>query len=262
MAKRFYKHVTVSPLSSLLGKDAARTGAEGGYAILLDGKPVKTPARTTLAVPSRALAEAIAEEWRGQGETLDPASMHLTRLANTAIDLIAVDRGKIANQIVSYGRSDLLAYRAEEPQALIASQAEQWNPLLEWLEQRYGVQLVTGSGIGFVEQPADTLLALEKAVYEHDDFTLAALHNAATITGSLVLALALAAARLNAEAAGVASALDETFQAEKWAQDAQAESRRNRLASQWTNAFLVALAAHMHPPCIQRQIACRKLCHL
>ncbi|SRR5579885_1644704 len=217
--KRFYKDVSVAP-------------TDGGFAILLDGKPVKTPSRAVLAVQSQMLAEAVAEEWRGQGEDIDPAAMPLTRLANTAIDIVAADRGKTANQILAYGRSDLLAYRAAEPEALVARQNRDWNPLLDWLSERYGARLVTGRGVAFVDQPGEALVALDSAVWAHDDFMLAALHNATTIMGSLVLALALAERRLDARAAFAASTLDESFQAERWGHDAEAAGRHARLAAE------------------------------
>ncbi len=217
--KRFYRDVSVVP-------------ADDGFAVLLDGKPVKTPGREMLIVQPRALAEAIAEEWRGQGEEIDPAAMPLTKLANTAIDIVAPDRGRTANQILAYGRTDLLIYRAEAPQDLVARQNARWNPLLDWLAERYGARLVTGQGVTFVDQPGDALVALDSAVWAHDDFMLAALHNATTLMGSLVLALALAERRLDAEAAFAASMLDESFQVERWGRDAEAEARRERLAAE------------------------------
>jgi chaperone required for assembly of F1-ATPase len=217
--KRFYKEVTAS------------AAADGGWAVLLDGKPVKTPQRALLKLPNLSLAEAMAEEWRGQGETIDPRSMPLTRLAFAAIDSVALDRARVAEQVLRFGKSDLLCYRAEAPPELVARQTVAWDPQLDWLAATHGARLSTGSGIAFIEQPSDALLALEQAVWKHDDFALAALHAAATITGSLALALAVAEAWLSAEDAFALATIDETFQAEKWGRDPEEEVRRARLLS-------------------------------
>lgn len=217
--KRFYKEVAVAP--------------EGeGFAVLLDGKPVKTPGRATLFLPTRPLAEAVAEEWRAQGENIEPASMPLTKLAHTAIDIVTADRGKVANHILSFGRSDLLCYRAEAPAELAVRQRQNWDPLLEWLGEAHGARLRTGEGVGFIQQPGEALTALDEAVWAHDDFALAGLYAAATITGSLALALALAGHRLDAAGAFAASTLDEAWQAEKWGHDSEAIARRNRLSAE------------------------------
>jgi chaperone required for assembly of F1-ATPase len=227
--KRFYKDVSVAE--------------EGGaFRILLDGKPVKTPSRKSLIVPTRALAEAVAEEWRGQGETVELAEMFITRLATAGAD---ANRGHIGEQLLVFGKSDLLCYRAEAPRELAARQVAAWDPLLDWAHQKFGARFAVATGIVFVEQPAEALLALEKAVWDRDDFVLAAVHAAASITGSLVLALALAERRLTAEQAFAASRLDETFQAEKWGQDAEAEARTARLAGELAAAerFLRSLDA-------------------
>jgi chaperone required for assembly of F1-ATPase len=212
--KRFYKQVS------------ATAAPDGGYTVLLDGKPIKTPARTTLILPSPALAEAIADEWRGQGETIDPRSMPLTRLAFAAIDTVAQDRARVAERVLCFGRSDLVCYRAEAPPELVARQTSVWDPLLEWLAEMHSARLLVGAGISFVEQPADALLALEQIIWRHDDFALAGLHSAATITGSLVLALALSSGRVSAAEALMLAMLDEDFQAEKWGRDAEAEQHR------------------------------------
>ena len=222
--KRFYKQVSASAAS------------DSGYTVLLDGKPIKTPARAELRLPSRALAEAVAEEWRGQGETIDPRSMPLTRLAVAAIDTISLDRSRIAEQILHFGKSDLLCYRAESPPELTARQATAWDPLMDWLAETGGARLSVGAGISYIEQPSDALIALERAVWSHDDFALAGLHAAATITGSLVLALALSKARLTAEEALALAMLDEDLQMEKWGRDAEAERRRARLLSELSAA--------------------------
>ncbi|HEV2562742.1 MAG TPA: ATP12 family protein [Rhizomicrobium sp.] len=230
--RRFYKDVSVAEES-------------GAFRILLDGKPVKTPSRKVLAAPTRALAEAIAEEWRGQAESVQLADMIFTRLATAGTESVPANRGHIAEQILGFGKSDLLCYRAEAPRELAAHQAAAWDPLLDWAHRKYGARLAVSTGILFVEQPAEALLALEKAVWDRDDFALAALHAVTSITGSLVLALALAERRLTAGEAFAASRLDETFQAEKWGQDAEAEARAARLAGELAAAgrFLRSLDA-------------------
>jgi chaperone required for assembly of F1-ATPase len=213
---RFYKSVAVAE--------------DGGRFVLhIDGKPVKTPHRALLALPNRALAEAIAEEWLAQRDKIDPKSMPLTQLANTAIALVPEHRSKAAEQILAYGKSDLLCYRAEAPDELIGRQAADWDPILNWADAALGARLAIGQGIGFVEQPAASLLALKKAVWRHDGFGLVGLHAAATATGSLVLALALAEGRLTAGEALELAHLDETWQAEKWGHDAAAEARLVKL---------------------------------
>ena len=221
--KRFYKTVSVA-------EGPAESG--GGFAVLLDDRRLKTPSRSAYALPSRALAEAIAEEWRAQGEEIDPDTMPLTRLVNTAIERVPVNRAPVAEQTLALGKSDLVCYRAEYPQSLIARQAEHWDPLLDWLAQRHGARLATGQGIGFVEQPAEALMALEKAVWHHDDFRLTGLSAAASILGSLVLGLALAEGHLDAAEAFRLATLDEAFQAEQWGADAEAEARLARLKAE------------------------------
>jgi chaperone required for assembly of F1-ATPase len=227
--KRFYREVGVAEEA-------------GAFRVLLDGKPVKTPSRNALALPTRALADAIAGEWRAQTENVDPKSMPLSGLAMAAIDGAAAER---AGQALAFARSDLLCYRAEEPAELVARQAAAWDTLLDWAAERYGARLKIASGIVFVEQSSEALAALERAVAGRSPFHLTALHSAAAITGSLVLALALADGRLTAAEAFAASRLDESFQAEKWGMDAEAEARATRLAAELAAAerFLRSLDA-------------------
>ena len=212
--KRFYKSV-------LVGEDLS---------VLLDGKPIATPAGARLALPTRALADAIAEEWRGQGEIIDPASMPLTKLANTAIDRAAALREDIAVELLRFGMSDLLCYRAIEPDALIARQHAHWTPLLDWAHQTHGARLKWVYGVTHVEQDAGALAALGRALGELDDWTLTGLQTITSITGSLILALAAAAGRLTPLEAFEISRLDETFQAERWGSDSAAEQRAALLA--------------------------------
>jgi chaperone required for assembly of F1-ATPase len=272
--KRFYKEVAVFA-SPLEGEAASRSDAVGGvvvsdntpprnslhefrrspavagstlkgrvgFFILLDGKSAKTPARAPLALPTRALAEAIAEEWRRQGESVRPQTMPLSKLANSAIDRVAGREAEVAEQILAYA-NDLLCYRAAAPAELVARQNARWDPLLEWVAGRYA-PLAVGTGIAHVPQTDETLAAYRRALAVHDAFALAALHNAATVTGSLVLALALAEARLDARQAFALSRLDEAFQAEKWGADAEAESRACALETELVAAErFIRLAKH------------------
>jgi chaperone required for assembly of F1-ATPase len=209
---RFYQAVAV-------------TEEAGGHCVRLDGRPVKTPQQASLLLPQAALAQGIAQEWQAQPGRLDPSTMPLTRLAFAAIDTVAAHRGRIRDEILAYGKSDLLSYRAEAPERLVAREAAAWDPLLDWAAARFGVRLAVGAGIGFVAQPPHATGAFASALDACDDFALTGLHGAAALTGSLVLALALLDDRLVAAQAFALSRLDEIFQAEAWGLDAQAEAR-------------------------------------
>jgi chaperone required for assembly of F1-ATPase len=211
-ARRFYREVSVEPVPA----------AGAAYRILLDGKPVRTPAGAPLAVPGRALAEAIADEWRAQGDTIKPDTMLLTKLANTAIDQVRPNRQTATAQILAFAKTDLVCYRAETPRSLVQRQNAQWDPLLDWARRRYGANLTYGAGIVYVEQSPQALAALERAIAGHDDFALAGLHAAATLLGSTIIALAFSDRHLGAEQAFAAAELDERYQAERWGQDAEA----------------------------------------
>ena len=224
--KRFYKEVSASP----------SPGSLAGFIVLLDGKPVKTPKRVMLTLPNLALAEAIAEEWREQSDTLDTQTMPLTRLAFAAIDVVTPERAHVASEIVKYAKSDLLSYRAEDPPDLVARQAKVWDPLLDWAAETYGARLKVGSGIRHVAQPPEAIAELETAVSRFDEFELAALHTATAITGSLILALALAEEEVDAGEAFDAAMLEEKFQSEKSGIDAEAEKRRRHLLVELTAA--------------------------
>ena len=198
----------------------ARADAEGR--VLLDGRPAKTPGRAPLALPTPALAEAVAEEWAAQGETIDPRSMPLTGLANAAIDRITPDPSAFAGGLAAYGESDLLYYRADRPAALAARQAGAWDPLLDWARRRYDIDFVITAGVIHRPQPAATLERLRAAVGARDPFALAGLHPLVTIGGSLVAALALAEGAIGVDAAWAAVTVDEAWQTEQWGEDAEA----------------------------------------
>ena len=199
--------------------------------VQLDGKPVRTPGRAPLALPNAALAEAVADEWRAVGDTLDPRAMPLTGLANAAIDRVAPDAAAFAATLAAYGESDLLCYRAAEPPELAARQAAAWDPLLDWARARYDVHVETIAGVMHVAQPPATLARLGEALAARDPFALVALQPIVTITGTLIGALALAEGATEAESLWRAAQIDEDWQAERWGEDplaAQARDARRR----------------------------------
>ncbi|MBW8745823.1 MAG: ATPase [Sphingomonas sp.] len=200
--KRFYKEVTVAD-----------------RAILLDGKPVRTPARAELILPTAALADAVAAEWRSQEGDIDPRTMRLTGLSNAAIDRVAPDLAAFTRPLAAYAESDLLCYRADAPPELIARQAEAWDPLLDWAGRRFDVRFTVTSGIVHAPQPAATIARLGQALAAYDAFHLAALAPIVTIGGSLVVALALAEDEVDPDSAFDLTHLDELWQARRWGED-------------------------------------------
>ena len=210
-------------------REAAVSENADGFTVVLDGKPIHTPAKAPLVVPSRALAAAVAAEWQAQGAKLSPQSLPLTRLASTAIDLVATRRGEVVADIAKYAGTDLVCYRASHPPALAARQSLAWQPMLDWIEERYAARLAVAAGIVPVAQPDTSLAALAAAVAAHDTMTLAALNLAANALGSLVLALALIEARIDADAAFALSQLDESYEIERWGEDEEQTRRRAAL---------------------------------
>jgi chaperone required for assembly of F1-ATPase len=190
--------------------------------ILLDGKKVKTPGRRDLALPTDALAGAIADEWNAQEREIEPRMMPLTGLANAAIDRIAPEPAAFARGLAAYGESDRLYYRAEGPAPLVRRQAERWDPILAWARRRYGAKNALATGITHVPQPAETVARLNAAVVARDSFALAGLSPLVTISGSLLIALALAEGSVPLDTAWAAATLDEQWQAENWGEDSEA----------------------------------------
>ncbi|MGH7001299.1 MAG: ATP12 family protein, partial [Stellaceae bacterium] len=186
---------------------------------------LRTPAKARFVVRSKKLAEAIAAEWQAQGETIKPAALPLTRLAGTAIDLVAQRRESIVAEVAKYAATDLVCYRADEPSELAARQRRAWQPHLDWAGARYAALAVT-AGIAPVTQAPEALAAYRNAVAAYDDMTLAALHLATTALGSLVLALALIEGQIAPDEAFAAGELDQSFQIERWGEDAEALARR------------------------------------
>jgi len=205
-------------------KQADVVEADGGFGVALDGRRLKTPGRADLVVPARALAEEIAAEWQGSGETIDPRAMPLTGLASAAIERVAADREAFAAGLARYAESDLTCYRAEGPAALVARQAESWDALLGWARRRYDVDFTTCSGVMHVAQPEETVRKLGHAVASLDHFHLAGLSPLVTIGGSLVAALAVQEEMLPAEDAWEAVSLDDCWQLEQWGEDPEARA--------------------------------------
>lgn len=209
--KRFWKDVETAPDGD-------------GWGVTLDGKPLRTPARKALVVPTAALAEGIADEWRGSAETVDPRAMALTGLANAAIDQVAPDRTAFAKDLARYAEADLACYRAEGPRALVDWQAREWDSLLGWARRRFDVDFSTTVGVIHVAQPPATVERLAHAVAALDAFRLAGLSPLVTIGGSLIAGLAVLEKALTADAAWGAVSVDEAYQLEQWGSDAEAEA--------------------------------------
>ncbi len=211
--KRFWKEVETPPV-------------EGGFAVTLDSRPLKTPAKAPMVLPSRALAQMVAAEWEAVGEEVRPEDMPATRMANAAIDKVSAQFEEVAEMLAAYGDSDLLCYRAREPQALVALQAEKWDPLLDWAAETCGARLEPVGGIIHRPQAPEALAALRREVFALDAFQLSAFHDLVTISGSLVLALATTKARLELEESWSLAVLDELWQERQWGEDAEALARR------------------------------------
>ena len=196
--------------------------ANAGFGVALDGRRVKTPARVDLAVPHRALAEAIAGEWNDCGEEIDPRAMPLTGLANAAVDRVASGPGEFAAMLAQYAQGDLLCYRAEGPQPLVELQARHWDPLLGWARRRFDVDFAITTGIIHVDQPDATVQRLAHAVAVLAPFTLAALSPLVTIGGSLITALAVLEREVPVAVAWDAVSVDDVWQIEQWGADDEA----------------------------------------
>ncbi|OUS33097.1 ATPase [Rhodobacterales bacterium 56_14_T64] len=217
--KRFWEQVSV-------------TESEGRFAIELDGRQVKTPAKAVLSLPTRAMAEAIAEEWRAQDGAVNPHTMPCTRSANAALDKVQIQHIEVADMLAEYGDSDLLCYRAESPIELVQRQNERWNPALDWAATELGVRLILRQGIQHQPQDAKALQSLRTRVQALSAFQLAAFHDLVSMSGSLILGFAAAADWRGAAEIWALSRLDELWQEEQWGPDdeAQADTEIKRLA--------------------------------
>ena len=222
--KRFYKSAEASP-------------AEVGWSVALDGRSIRTPAKRPLVVPTEALAQAIVGEWIAQGDEVKPASMPLTGLAKAALDQVGTERRTFVDSLAAYADGDALLYRAEHPDDLVRRQAAHWNPILDWAERRFGIEFELVEGVIHRPQSDETVARLRAALDSMDDFRLTAMQPLVTISGSLVIALALAEHAINEATAWEAGQLDELYQAEKWGEDTlAAQSREGR-----REAFAAAL---------------------
>ena len=209
-AKRFWKETTVGE-------------AEGGFQVLLDGRAVKTPAKSPLVVPSRALADAMASEWDAQEDAVNPNTMPVTRMSNSAIDKVSVQHAAVADMLAAYGDSDLLCYRATEPRELVARQAEQWDPILDWAVDSLDVRLKPVAGVMHPAQDAPSVRKRTDLVHSFAPFQLTAFHDLVSMSGSLILSFAITQRRLDADAAWQLSRLDELWQEELWGKDEEAQ---------------------------------------
>jgi chaperone required for assembly of F1-ATPase len=222
--KRFYKQATVGEM-------------DGGFALLLDGKIAKTPAKKRLVLPTRALAEAVAVEWGAQESEIDPAKMPLTRLANIAIDRVEEEAASIREEIVRYASSDHVLYRAGEPEGLVALQTTHWDPILEWARSALGARFILAEGVNFVAQPEAALAAVRAEAGKWPvPFALAALASLTSLAGSALIALALARGRLSAVDAWNAAHVDEDWNVRQWGEDDEAASRRAQRFSEFEAA--------------------------
>jgi chaperone required for assembly of F1-ATPase len=212
-------------------KDTAVEDGDGGHRILLDGKPMRTPAKAVLVVPTRALAEAIAGEWAEVPDKteINAAHLPLTRLAATGLDRVTIRRDQVIEDTAKYAASDMLCYRARDPESLVRRQQETWQPLLDWAADRYGARLAVVDSLTFVDQPADAVARLSAAVARHGDLALSALYNLTHIGGSLVIALAVAERHLSADDAFLAAQLDELYQIERWGEDPTSTLRHDNI---------------------------------
>ena len=230
LPKRFYNEVSVEA-------DTPQGPQSGGaWNLLLDGRPVRTPGKAALAVPSGALAEAIAEEWRAQGEFIDPESMPITKIVNTAIDGVTGREKEVAADIIAFAGSDLVCYRAEKPVELVVRQKEAWDPVLRWAQDALGARFVLAEGVMPIEQPDDAIHAFASAIEGCGALELCALHVMTTLTGSAVLPVALARGAMSAEAVWSAAHVDEDFQIAQWGEDEEAIERRERRSKEFQAA--------------------------
>lgn len=227
---RFYKEASVVP-------------ARGGFAVGLDGRVAKTPAGKPLSVASETLAKALAGEWHKQGDHIDPSRMPLTRIVNAALDRVGDEMAAVRADIVAYAGNDLLSYRAEGPQSLVESQDKSWSPLLSWAENALGARLVVARGVMHVAQDKGAIAAIEAEVDRFDVVQLAALHTITTLTGSAIIAIAVARGRLAVAEAWAAAHVDEDWQMSQWGVDTMAMQRReSRFAEMQAAAFILATA--------------------
>jgi chaperone required for assembly of F1-ATPase len=221
--KRFWTEVTVE-------------AADGGLAIRLDRRPLRTPSKAPCLLPTRALAEAVAAEWAAQDTEVNPDAMPLTRAANTAIDRVIPEHEAVAAIIAGFGATDLICYRAPHPEGLMRRQMRAWDPLIAWAAQALGAPLVVAAGVMHVPQPPNSLAGLTAAVRAHGPWELTALHDLVSISGSLVIGLAVSRGHLDPQTAWPLSRIDEDWQIGRWGEDAEAAAVAARRRADFANA--------------------------
>lgn len=215
------------PLPKRFYQNAAVAESGDGFAIELDGKPVRTPARQLLVVPTGALGELVAMEWQRQTEVIDPGTMPVTRLVNTALDGVATDRQAVFEDILRFSATDLVCYRAEGPASLVARQSDRWDPVIDWAAQDLGARFILAEGVIHQEQPREAVAAFAVNMRKYDTaLELASLHTMTTLTGSALLSLAFAEGRFSLEEIWSLAHLDEDWTIEHWGSDEEAEQRR------------------------------------
>jgi chaperone required for assembly of F1-ATPase len=218
LPKKFYSEVAIAPEG-------------GGFGVTLDGKPVRTPARAPLLAPTRALAEALATEWRRQGEQIDPADMPITRMVNTALDGVAREISATAEEIAKFAGSDLICYRAGEPESLVSAQDAAWTPVLDHFRDTHAARFICSEGVIYVAQPAESLAGVERLIAREaarpdGALRLAALHVMTTLTGSVLIVLALIEGAIDFDSAWAAAHVDEDHEWRLWGEDGEASARR------------------------------------
>lgn len=216
--------------------EAKPVSLERGFSVQLDGRPVKTPAKAALIVPTLGLAEQIAAEWDAQEKTVDPTTMPFTRSANAAIDKVMIQHAEVADMIADYGDSDLLCYRADSPRELCERQAMAWDPFLEWADKALNARLLPRAGV--IHQPQDprSIENLRRSVHAFDAFELTAIHDLVGLSGSLILGLATARGHESPEAVWEISRIDERWQAEQWGDDDEALEVEERKKTEFLHA--------------------------
>ena len=230
-ARRFYKVVAVA-------------GSQAPFGVTLDDRPLRTPLKRPLDLPTPGLAQAVAAEWEGQAEKIDPHTMPITRLANTALDRVETDRGRIVGEIVDFAASDLVCYRAEKPQELVERQARSWQPVLDWARHTFAGEFVVTEGIVHVRQPDPALQAARAYFSRESPWRLTAIHNITTLTGSALIAAMACAGKMPASEAWTAAHVDEDWQIEHWGWDEEARHRRNHRRREFDNCLRFCELSH------------------
>lgn len=234
LPRRFYKDVTVQP------------EADGGFSVRLDGRQARTSGRRLLTLPTQELAEAVAAEWRAQVDEINPAVMPLSRMTFAALDAVAPDPEPVLEEIIRYAGTDMLCYRATDPQSLALRQTELWDPLLAWMDERHGARFMLAEGVMHVAQPKATLAATEAATRaDMNPFVISGLHVLTSLSGSLIIALAVRDGRLSVADAWAAAHVDEDHQIARWGEDAEAIARRERRFADFSAAAFAAKTSQL-----------------